>query len=179
MEDKYNFCVKCGRELPDNAEFCPECGTAIGGDAAPRDFSQQMGASISEANGTLMTVLIFVYALFAFYLAYEFIFIGLNPEWALENTAQMYESVPELQDAVLNLNPEVLTYMGLALGGTYAVSGVLAVISGILWSTKNHFKVAFYSCLAASILSFPTVITVIIGILVAMKIKEKQYLFND
>jgi len=179
MEDKYNFCVKCGRELPDDAEFCPECGAVIGGNHEHRDFSHQMSASISDGNGTMMTVLIFVYVLFAFYMAYEFFFIGLNPEWVIENTAQMYESFPELEAAVLSLNPEVLTYMGFALGGLYAASGVMAAITGILWSTKSRFKVAYYSCLAASVLSFATVITVVVGIVISMKIKEKQYLFNN
>ena len=25
------FCVKCGQQLPDNAKFCFQCGTPVGG----------------------------------------------------------------------------------------------------------------------------------------------------
>lgn len=36
------FCRKCGKEIPDDSEFCPKCGTAI-----EKNISEQMNAQIA------------------------------------------------------------------------------------------------------------------------------------
>lgn len=33
------YCVKCGKEIPDDAQFCSECGTKVGGGKRGYDFS--------------------------------------------------------------------------------------------------------------------------------------------
>ena len=47
------FCQNCGQQLPDNANVCPYCGTAVNAQAAPRQEYQQ-AAPQQPVNPTVM-----------------------------------------------------------------------------------------------------------------------------
>ncbi|MEE3412156.1 MAG: TM2 domain-containing protein [Treponema sp.] len=55
------YCRNCGKELPDNTNFCPECGAAQSADGTVR--GKEMAGKISRKSRT-------VAALLAFFLGY-------------------------------------------------------------------------------------------------------------
>ena len=58
------FCVKCGHELQADNEFCPKCGTPVGGASAaavaPTQTTTKSGRGRSAAMWVLVAVIVFI-----------------------------------------------------------------------------------------------------------------------
>ena len=48
------FCHNCGQQLPDNANVCPYCGTAVNAQAAPQQNAYQQAAPQQPVSPTVM-----------------------------------------------------------------------------------------------------------------------------
>ncbi len=46
------FCTKCGKELEDDAKFCPGCGTGVGGSSQNQSRGFNMNETIKNFNNT-------------------------------------------------------------------------------------------------------------------------------
>ncbi len=46
------FCRKCGKEIPDDSEFCPKCGTAVGKEISDQVNAQEETVVADTANTT-------------------------------------------------------------------------------------------------------------------------------
>jgi TM2 domain-containing membrane protein YozV len=62
------FCSKCGKQIPDDAVFCPECGTKVGADQ-PEVVYTPDGEKSALAAG-LFGILLGYWGIHNFYLGY-------------------------------------------------------------------------------------------------------------
>ena len=53
------FCSKCGKELPDEVKFCPECGQQVGGDKKeelPEEIKKDIKQTENKPSGCLVSI---------------------------------------------------------------------------------------------------------------------------
>ena len=119
------FCMKCGEELPEGAEFCPKCGTRAAGVSKPekKDYSN-IGGTLIMVGGVLNIVLPLLSVTFAL------LFWG--------TMIRRFVEIPEIwirwgaEPLVSRLFPEAFRLaMGLAIAGAVVsiVLGILAIYS--------------------------------------------------
>jgi hypothetical protein len=166
-DDKYSFCTKCGQELPEGSVFCPSCGANIG--------EPQVSKPVRTSNVNLDTVaiLIYIYAAFAILIGLFCVYIALQADMILN---MMKDMAPEEYQQLINAGIDAA-----ALAAIYSVpailmilSGIFALLSGMSVSKRTNNQRAFILCILASVLAFPLIITLIVGVVVALKIKEGE-----
>jgi uncharacterized membrane protein HdeD (DUF308 family) len=174
MDEKYGFCIKCGQELPEGSEFCPECGQRVGGYINDR----QENSKGNSVNLNTITILIFIYAAFAILVGLFCVYIAMESTVLLE---MMKEMAPEEYQQLIDMGvtAEMLSTIYAFPAFFMTASGILALISGMFVNKKTNNQWAFILCLLASILSFPLIITIIVGLIVSFKIREAQPQFSS
>lgn len=144
MGSEYNFCTRCGAELPKGSEYCPECGKCF-----IEEGTDRMVKNVSRNPLMFFIVLLALYALFSiieglYVILFEDVFIssletiyGMKIEEYIGRIG--VDSVSQFSDimfkeAVVNV-----------------ISGSLAVIVLILCQRLRYWKTAVFLCLAASL----------------------------
>lgn len=124
-ETEQKFCTQCGRNLPDGATFCPECGNRIQQNADKSVYSYTLSYQPSPANGkyslkkiekaviALAVVIVIVYFVF-------FFGFGDNDDGGSLNGQEFYSSMETVTafneedgyvvDAVSGFGPEDKPY---------------------------------------------------------------------
>lgn len=54
------FCPKCGKEIPENSIYCPDCGTATGESGANFDVNQVKNGKAVAILGYIFPILFFI-----------------------------------------------------------------------------------------------------------------------
>lgn len=67
-EDKIMYCGKCGREIPDDAGFCPHCGNATGNIAGNKSKGTSLKLSGMQQIAGGISVIIWIILDFAFFI---------------------------------------------------------------------------------------------------------------
>ena len=157
-----NFCVKCGRSLPQGSSFCPECGASVNGDVNP--YSQQYQPN--RANAGMLTmdnlyVFILIYGIIALLMALMMLLAGfvLTPEvWQELMSMLPPEEAAIYDDYDLNM----LSNLMFITGGILLVSSITAIVSAILIKKRENWKMAIALCVVAALTSI--IMDVVIGI---------------
>ena len=187
MDTDYGFCTHCGAELPEGAQYCPECGTSF-----------VKGSDIPNINYRGYSPLKFILILLGIY---AFVSIGEGIYSAFFNDM--------LMDTLRNLNggdlSSYLSSLGLQteeqLAEILYKEGILTLIDGIivlmvfiLCYTYRHWKMAVALCVIASFLlliafafmpvemmkseAVNTILQVIVGLLISRGIYINRSLFK-
>jgi hypothetical protein len=174
MDEKYGFCIKCGQELPQGATFCPECGYKVG------DAINYMnnGPTKKPVNLSTITILILIYAVFAILTGLFCAYIALQADVILDLMREM--APDEYQQLIdMGVTAEMMAYIYALPAIMMTISGVFAVLSGYLVDKRKNNQMAFLFCILASITSFPLIITLVVGVIIAVKIKDAEEQFTS
>jgi hypothetical protein len=180
MEDVKRFCTACGANLPEDGEFCPYCGKSIESDSGQSESYQSAAAPAYAApkSGSLkdLAVLIGLYSVMAIMVGGFLVFIGVDIDYIMEI---MQETNPDVYEQFIELGISTSQFAMYYIipGALLIASGAVAVISCYFTLGARNYKMAYMTCVISSILSFPLIITLIVGIIVSSKLKNNQSSF--
>lgn len=187
MEENYGFCPKCGANLPEGAEYCPQCGKPFVDDPR-RELRMRAG----------MNPLIFFIILLAAYTVmsiFEGIYATLFNDMFMDSFKLVYGSDIDNYLARSGLDSiDQFADLMFKEGIVSIIGGAITAIVLLLCIRRRFWKVAFALCIIASFevlisLAFmPTkmigseILTLIlqtaVGLLVARGIYMSRRLFN-
>ena len=145
MVNEFNFCTRCGAELPPGSLYCPECGKSYAEGAERQQIYRN-----SPNPMTFFLVLLGAYALFSIA---EGIFVTLFNDIFMSNVKLIYGSdldryLSEIGVESIDALAEILYKEAIVT----LVSGGLALVSFILCIKRRYWKVAVFFCLVASLI---------------------------
>lgn len=143
MENNYGFCPRCGANLPQGAEYCPECGTS---------FVEKRQDDVRRLTITSpMTFFIILLAIYTAMSIIEGVFVTVFNDVFISNFQTIYGT---------NID-DYLSGMGLASIDEFSAlmfkEGIVSIVGGaitavvlILCIKRRFWKIAFVLCLVAS-----------------------------
>jgi hypothetical protein len=177
MADQVKFCYKCGRELPEGSEFCPECGSSIHSDGEPQraEYTARPTAQSKGRDLGIIPVLMIVYGVFAIIVGILLIIFGMNLNHILdmlEDLAQQggYESeIAAIRETLLATN---FTFSAIMM----LLSGIFAIISYTTASKMEKFQQTIAFCALASVMPLLTLdfLLAIIGFIITLIIYTRR-----
>ncbi|MBO4798819.1 MAG: zinc ribbon domain-containing protein [Candidatus Methanomethylophilaceae archaeon] len=177
MEEKPNFCTRCGASLPEGAEYCPYCGNDPGGRTENRHVRTE---DENKLDNTRICILIYSFIALAFGIIILLSSLAVTDEFWEVFISQMSD-YPEIADSLSNITAEELRNSMMLEGGAILGSGILAMISAVAIKRQRGFAAAFISCVISSFLTlavFPFgIITLLIGLYMAYRINRYKHLF--
>jgi len=194
MADDFKFCYKCGVELPEGSDFCPECGNRVDPTAAA-GRTEYTATPVQEKKGNLgaVPIMVMIYGVLAIITAVFFAIVGLTLEALIQmiiNAAEQgvipEEQAEELLALISQITIGTLQLYMVICAAFMALSGILALVSGHYAGRMVKFKLCFASCVIASLLPamlitvmpFSFVLT-IVGLLMCYFIYSKRESFTD
>ena len=143
MGSEYNFCTRCGAELPLGSDYCPECGMCF------VEGTDRMVKNVSRNPMMFFIVLIALYALFSiieglYVIVFNDVFLA-SIETIAGTDLETYlarigvDSVSQYEDILFK---EAIVSL---------VSGTLAAMALILCLRLRYWKAACILCLAATL----------------------------
>lgn len=177
MEEKRDFCVKCGEMLPDGATFCPACGALVGEPGPGPEPEPQKFERGSNADLDGLSLMIFLYAGAALVFGLICFYMSSDAAEIMDLIKQYYPD--EYQQLIdMGLDAAILASVYIVPAVLFIASGVCAIVSGYFVHSLRRYDIAIISCAASSVLSFPLIITTVIGIIVCIKIYHSKALFR-
>ncbi len=170
-EDKL-FCTQCGAEMEASDQFCPSCGARVDGGNNPYRGTSYNSQGESEMDTTRMLILLYGIAALA---------LGVL---ALIGSSMLND--PAMQQAMIDAGFDV-NMSDLAASATLEsivviASGACAILSSHFVNNRTNYTMALILCLAAaatSLILFPLgIITLVVGIYMAYRIKKGEALFH-
>lgn len=179
MADDRNFCYKCGMNLPEGADYCPECGTPVHGDGGPRaEYTARPEARRSSDMGAL-PILMTIYGVIAIVMFFVLLLTGLSLNSILQILEEMAESDPSMADYIKTLTEMMISYNFTFAAVIILISGIFALISASDVSKQQHFQRAMICCGIATVVPLFTldILLTIIGIIVMVVMYSKRDYF--
>ena len=142
MGSEYNFCTRCGAELPVGCDYCPECGKCF------VEGTDRMVVNVSRNPLMFFIVLIALYALFSII---EGLYVVLFNDFFISNIEAVYGTDLENFLASRGLeNVQQLSDILFKEGIVSIVSGSMAAVVFVLCLRMRYWKAACLLCLAAT-----------------------------
>ena len=142
MGSEYNFCTRCGAELPVGCDYCPECGKCF------VEGTDRMVVNVSRNPLMFFIVLIALYALFSIV---EGLYVILFNDLFISNIEAIYGTDLETYLARIGVDSAVQFSDILHKEGIVnIVSGSFAVGAFILCLRMRYWKLACVFCLLAT-----------------------------
>ena len=144
MGSEYNFCTRCGAELPKGSDYCPECGMCF------VEGTDRTVKNVSRNPLMFFIVLLVLYSLFSiveglYVILFNDVFLssietvaGTDLDTYLANIG--VDSVDQFKEILFK---EAIVSM---------VSGGLAAVVLILCFSLRYWKAAWVLCLAATLM---------------------------
>lgn len=173
------FCTKCGRNLPDNAQFCDQCGAVVVGteaDIQQKEEQKKMEGAIRDSQMNLLTFLFLIYAIPVLILSIVALcnidqtmnILAGSKEWADFIKQYPQYTIQMVRDAYTAC---LICWIG---------SGALALVSGVCVVKRKWWLVATVCSFIATILCLGNIFGIIIGFFVSwMTLSAKDGFVND
>jgi hypothetical protein len=154
------FCQQCGKQLDDTARFCGGCGVSTVGNSSGAQTAAGGTLAAASANaverlGSQLRVLGILWAVYSG-------FRMLMAAWTVVFTRAMLPAFAEMvpHDADINIAPFLK-----AMSGFYIVSGVWAVVAGIvgIWAAWALLKRQRSGRTIALVIAFVSLISIPFG----------------
>ncbi len=175
MADRY--CTECGAPLGADDKFCPACGAEmkdVDSYTAAADIpgSRSAAGRPGEYAGRLqmLSILTILWGGFALIFAVSV----LSSVDTLVNSivdqlkATSYEGYENMWAYLVanGINEDTFRMIFWAMGGTFAASGALGLVSGFLMFKKQHYTIAMVALLVCVLTSITGFASFIIGLIV-------------
>lgn len=196
MADDFKFCYKCGAELPEGSDYCPECGSPLNDSDVKRDQPEYVAQLVeSKSNGLgAIPILMFVYGVIAIFGSIMFMMTGLLLDMIIQTLENMVEQglISDSDYATFaalftTMTAEVMKLVLIVEGLLLLLSGISALVSGRYASKLVKFKLCFTLCLLASLLPlgllpFDVLMGIalpVVGFIICYKIYSSKDMFKD
>ena len=144
MGSEYNFCTRCGAELPEGSDYCPECGMCF------VEGTDRMVKNVARNPLMFFIVLLALYALFSiiealYVILFNDVFLA-SIETVAGTDLDTYlakigvDSVEQFKDILFKESVVSIA------------SGALAAVVTVLCLKLRYWKAAWILCLAATLL---------------------------
>ena len=188
MSDEIKFCYKCGANIPEGSDFCPECGASLNRDVNRTEYTAVPSNSAKKGDAGFAPILIMIYGIIAIIAGIIVIAFGMSIDSFLDMMAQAvadgiisdddYEIILSLMRGI---NMMTCTLLGILM----ISSGIFALISGIWSSSLKNWKLSVVFCGVASILPIfsitidplSAIILPIVGFLMTYLLYQKKDIF--
>lgn len=154
---KIRYCFKCGAELPEPSDFCPECGANLTGKEEPQRAEYTARPTQEQPKGDMgiIPILIMVYGVLAIVGGIFMIMLGMSIDSIITIIRDYAESVDPQTKTELLAVIEVLAQLNMiyftALAILMMLSGIFAIFAGHLSGKVSSWKTALVCCLVASL----------------------------
>ncbi len=190
MSDEMKFCYRCGANLPQGAEFCPECGYRLGENPSAEPRAEYTATRVDNASMKIgmAPTLIMIYGIISIIGGIFTILLGMSIDSMLDILKEMYEegSITEADyDNMVALFKQLNMIACTAIGVIHITSGILAIISSTWASKLVKWKGSVVLCGVAALLPafefifdpFMAVALPVVGFLMTYLIYQKRDLF--
>ena len=143
MGSQYNFCTRCGAELPQGSDYCPECGMCY------VEGTDRMVTNVARNPLMFFIVLLAMYAAFSIV---EGLYVILFENVFISSIESIYgigieEYIQRIGVDSLAQYSDILFKQGIV----DIISGSLAAVVMLLCLKLRYWKLAVFLCLAASL----------------------------
>ncbi len=179
MDDESKFCTGCGANVEPGMQFCPKCGKVVSGSEADADMKENMEEMMKIATEMRRTWLLFLLFVYAIPVTIAGI-ISLADASAVTDAIWSNQSFQSwmASHSYTWTHGDIQNYVTYASALTL-VSGVCALLSGILVYKKKLWIGAVVLCLLAAIFCFWSIFGMLIGFLVTWMLVDAKPLFED
>ncbi len=154
---KIKYCFKCGAELPEPSDFCPECGANLTGKEEPQraEYTARPTQEPPKGDMGIIPILIMVYGVLAIVAGIFMIMVGMSIDSIITIAREYAESMdPQTRTEILAVI-EVLAQLNMiyftAIAILMMLSGIFALVAGHLAGKVSSWKTALVCCLVASL----------------------------
>ena len=143
MGSEYDFCTRCGAEMPKGSDYCPECGMCY------VEGTDRMVQNVARNPLMFFIVLIALYTLFSIV---EGLYVILFNDIFIASIETIYDM--SIDDYLERIGVDSLAQFSDILfreGIVDLVSGSLAAAVLALCLKLRHWKAAVFLCLAATL----------------------------
>ena len=173
------FCVKCGANLPADAQYCNKCGAIVVGteaEARAKEQDSEMRKMVSDGK---MSWLVFLYVIYGI----PVLVCGIMFMCNLSSNVEVLWQNSDWLNFVAQ-HPEItkdLVTTHLTVGGWMAiVSGVCALVPALCCCKRKYWIVATVCSFIATVLVFWSLFGLLIGFFVSwMTLASKEDFVND
>ena len=144
MGSEYNFCTRCGAELPKGSDYCPECGQCFVED------TDRMVKNVARNPLMFFIVLLALYALFSIV---EGLYVMVFNDVFISSIETIYGM--EIEEYLERIGVDSLAQYSDILfkeGIVDLISGSLAAVTVLLCVRLRYWKAAVFLSLAASLI---------------------------
>lgn len=186
MTDK-RYCTECGRELLPGDRFCPGCGANIDEDTYWGEVPEGAvvaTASVKDMSGTLNTVkiLTLVWGAVALFTGLMlFASVGMLDEVINELSHTDYDGTQTVWEYLVSqgFDKDFFQAFLIGAGAIITLSGVFAIISGVLDHMRKHYKASFVCLVLSIIFSGSGLICIAVGVIVAVYLTKCKCEFES
>lgn len=184
MTEEYNrFCVRCGANLPDNATFCPKCGSPADG-SEPADktyYGNNCGCPYGSCSSGLGSVPVFILLYVVASMIYSLMYLVMGFTMNSELWTMLEESAGA---GVIGMTMEQFKTIAIAGGVCGLVSGFTAFIAYRLVKNNTKVMIAVAMCVISAFASIGlfmemALLTCPVGLYMAYRIYKNKNCFDS
>lgn len=179
MAEQQKFCTACGCNVPEGAQYCPECGRPLEGSEAQAkqaEMTRNMETMYLESRRNFLTFALSIYA-------FPAVIFGLLAILDAGHTAHVIWNNVDFQHYIQShgwdITEETIKNAVLSIGAVEVVSGLCAGVSLYFVYKGVKRKIATILCIVAAALCTWSLLGVFLGMMMALNIHGEKDLFSD
>ena len=170
MEEKHNFCVKCGISLDDSDRFCPNCGERVPG-MNPEQVAEEKetirGALDSRMKWHIIMMMLY---------AVPFLFLGI---YIMYNSDFLVDFIMENPIEGMDLTEDLVVQGVKVLAVAYLISALSAVVSSVCCYKKKYYWVAVVTCFISMFTGIAGFFALFMGMFALLQIITSKLGFEE
>lgn len=175
MVEEPNFCMECGAKIEGDVQFCPSCGAELKKQAEVVAAAQAKPAKDLDGRRSLVLFLLAAYAIPVCIVSVVIVAMGGQMADIIWENADARQAMIDAGYATKQALIDALTLSG----GLMLASGACVAVSFFMTLIRKMWILALILCVAGSILSYSSIIGLVIGLIVSYLVYTLKPTFID